>query len=257
MKWTDYDSETRYDKRELALAEDIWKQQRRPYLNIWPSVQEGLSRVRLNIPLRQLVEPPRDIPPVTLVRFSEEERLTQGGCSLDLFLLAYNAQYPVIGCYTFLTHPDDSRSMLRYTMRDDEELENLDKGLLEITDYPVAQQQIEDVIHLCVSAARIAVGTLLMMEDPELVTPVVIKKDQAKYDATRDQKFVEKARRRGNIGWDVGKHLEVSPHYRRPHFGIRYKGKGEANRPVLVPIKGAIVHRDKLGKVPTGYLDDE
>ena len=32
------------------------------------------------------------------------------------------------------------------------------------------------------------------------------------------QKQVEKAHRRGKVGWDVGKHIEATPHYRRSHM---------------------------------------
>ena len=65
--------------------------------------------------------------------------------------------------------------------------------------------------------------------------------------------YIEKARKRGIVGWSIGKQYETCPHYRRPHFGIRHTGKGGAI-PRIVPIKGAVVHNKKLTTVPTGYI---
>ena len=257
MKWTEYDSGSTRQEEGLQYLEGVWRQERRPYFNVWPSVILGLSRARLDIRFNQLVNPPRSIPPALLFRFPEKERVKQGEYLLDSFLFMYNTSWPYLGAFSVISNSERRcKYVMGYGAGSDDKLEEMNRGLLNLPN-KLEGEDLDVPVQLSITAFRIGVGVLLMMEDPELVTPVVIKKDQAKYDATRDQKFVEKARRRGNIGWDVGKHLEVSPHYRRPHFGIRYKGKGEANRPVLVPIKGAIVHRDKLGKVPTGYLDDE
>ena len=48
--------------------------------------------------------------------------------------------------------------------------------------------------------------------------------DRAKYETSGDQKFVDKANRRGKVGWDVGKHIEVIPHFRRPHMTLVWTG---------------------------------
>ena len=45
--------------------------------------------------------------------------------------------------------------------------------------------------------------------------------DRAKFEQTGDQRYVDKARRRGKVGWDVGRRLEVIPHYRRPHMTLK------------------------------------
>lgn len=50
--------------------------------------------------------------------------------------------------------------------------------------------------------------------------------------------------------------IEVSPHCRRPHFGIRWTEKGHSV-PRLVPINGCLVNRSKLFPIPTGYLGSE
>jgi hypothetical protein len=38
--------------------------------------------------------------------------------------------------------------------------------------------------------------------------------------------YVDKAHRRGKVGWNVGRHIEVAPHYRRPHMALVWTGTG-------------------------------
>jgi len=114
----------------------------------------------------------------------------------------------------------------------------------------------------CVRLA--ATLALLDSEDTELVVPDIITDDKRKYqeaDESRKKALVEKAHRRGKIGWEVGKLLEddtreVSAHYRRTHFGFRYVGKGKTQKR-LTRIKGTIVHKEKLKEVPQGFLDED
>jgi hypothetical protein len=63
---------------------------------------------------------------------------------------------------------------------------------------------------------------------------------------------MEKAHRRGKIGWDVGKHIEVIPHFRRPHMTLVWTGSGRAV-PKIVPRRGSIVHREAVEKLPSGW----
>jgi hypothetical protein len=48
--------------------------------------------------------------------------------------------------------------------------------------------------------------------DPSISSPVVLADDRAKYEASGDQKYVDTAHRRGKVGWDEGKRIEVMPH---------------------------------------------
>ena len=82
--------------------------------------------------------------------------------------------------------------------------------------------------------------------------PDVLSDDRAKYEQSHDQKFVDKAHRRGKVGWDVGWHVEVMPHYRRPHMTLVWTGRGRA-MPRIVPRRGSVVHREVVEKVPMGW----
>ena len=77
----------------------------------------------------------------------------------------------------------------------------------------IPQEMITDCVRLCCSLC-------LLENDPSVISPDVLSKDRSRFEQTGDQKFVEKAHRRGKVGWDVGRHIEVSPHYRRPHMAL-------------------------------------
>jgi hypothetical protein len=106
-------------------------------------------------------------------------------------------------------------------------------------------------------ALRIALTVILLADDPSIITPDVLSADRDRYESETDeawkQRAVDRAKRRGIVGWNIGADYEVCPHYRRPHFGIRHTGKGRTI-PRIVPIKGAVVHRSRLTEVPTGYM---
>ena len=68
----------------------------------------------------------------------------------------------------------------------------------------------------------------------------------------RVDQVLEKAQRRGKIGWTVGRRIQVAPHYRRPHMALVWIGRGRAV-PRVVPRRASVVHR-KLGEnVPSGF----
>ena len=102
-----------------------------------------------------------------------------------------------------------------------------------------------DCVRLCCSLC-------LLENDPEIISPDVLADDRAKYEASGDQKYVDKAHRRGKVGWDVGEHIEVIPHYRRPHMALVWTGHGRAV-PRIVPRRGSVVHREAVEKLPSGF----
>jgi len=96
-----------------------------------------------------------------------------------------------------------------------------------------------------------------MAADPELVVPDVLADDKVKYAQSGDPRLVEKAHRRGKVGWNVGANIEVLPHYRSASPAALY-WTGEGRKvPRIRFRKGCFVHRQKLSAVPTGYLSEE
>jgi len=108
-----------------------------------------------------------------------------------------------------------------------------------------------NIIKLCACVA-------LIDQDPDIFTADILVDDLNKWDqANQDERarLIEKAHRRGKKGWNVGKGLEVIPHYRRPHPAVVWTGKGRACAKIVLR-KGSIVHRNKVASVPTGFESD-
>jgi hypothetical protein len=109
----------------------------------------------------------------------------------------------------------------------------------------------DEIVENC---ARIACTLCLMAADPELVVPDVLNSDKSQFAVTRDERLVDKAHRRGKVGWDVGANIEVTPHYRNACPAALY-WTGEGRKvPRIRFRKGCFVHRQRLSEVPTGFL---
>jgi hypothetical protein len=108
---------------------------------------------------------------------------------------------------------------------------------------------------LTVQALKISCVCLLLGDDPQLIIPDVLADDQDKWngaDADVRQRLLDRAKRRGKVGWAIGRDVEVIPHWRRPHPFLAWTGKGRTI-PKVVMRSGAIIHRNKVLEIPTGY----
>jgi hypothetical protein len=105
--------------------------------------------------------------------------------------------------------------------------------------------------------ARLVCTLCLMAEDKELVEPIVLKADEEKWDKSHDPALVDKAKRRGNYGFNVGRDIEVAPHVRAAcPAALYWTGKGR-KIPRIRFRRGSVVHRKRLASVPTGFFDKE
>ena len=98
--------------------------------------------------------------------------------------------------------------------------------------------------------ARIVLGVMMLAADPDYIKPVLLKADEGK--TTPIEERIARAKNRGVYGFTIGEEIERCPHFRRPHFAIRWTGKG-SEIPKLVPVKGAIVGKKEMTTVPTGF----
>jgi hypothetical protein len=100
---------------------------------------------------------------------------------------------------------------------------------------------------------RIIATLCLIADNPEFVRAEVLAADEDKYEQTRDEKYVEKAKRRGKFGWTIGKHVEVSPHFRNGCLALYWTGRGRGI-PTIRWRKESIVHREIVQSVPQGCM---
>ncbi len=111
---------------------------------------------------------------------------------------------------------------------------------------------------------RLVVFLGLLSQNDDLVTPIVLSKDQAKYDLTDDEALKQwlerRASKRAGRGFNFGRRLQIeseqSPHWRNPHLCLFWTGEGRMT-PIIKMRSGAVVQKVSMAEVPTGYLGPE
>lgn len=261
MKFHEYKTARRFKDRDSvgdaiqSWIEGWWIENVRPYYKVFPAIIPSLMKIPLSIRVDDLQKRNR----VFLVRFQDPSPIVLGKWSLTSVLCAFTddtedsvRRIMVIGrCISSeiggeLSYGPSAWDAGGVTL--EERLATIPPEVRlssEIT--PEENQLIKE------ACFRIAFCVNLLDDNPSSVVPEVLAADREKYEATHDQKYIDKARRRGVVGWSIGADYEVCPHYRRPHFALRYTGKG-GTIPRIVPVKGAVVHRSKLTDVPTGHI---
>lgn len=252
-----------------ALVEQAWEEARRPYYQVWPVVLRMLLKLPLDLSSRHLRLPL----PVLELRLPEGNPLAfehqgtryeaQAVLVTDLTRIptrefefvnsAYQVAidygesvqmpgtvFPLNSIQTF--HPDERP--LAEVLAD---LQGSVKDSARVG-VPVPSLFVQQVLQLvcCVG---------LLGEDSDLLEPDVLTADRLKFEATGEAKYVDKAHRKGKIGWNLGRAVEKAPHYRRPHPTLVWTGPGR-QVPRIVLRRGTLVHRDVLKRLPHGHEDN-
>lgn len=106
-----------------------------------------------------------------------------------------------------------------------------------------------------IESVRLVCTLCLIGDSPDLLEPEVLSKDKHRVSQDNIEKLVAKAKRRGKLGWSLGRSIETIPHYRRPHPALVWTGVGR-KVPKIILRSGSVVHREAVAAVPTGYLDN-
>lgn len=137
---------------------------------------------------------------------------------------------------------------------------------------------LADVTPFELNFLRILFGILSIGENPDIVKQMVLRKDLHKYEAATPEEriqLVEKARRRGVIGFCIGEdiptkaqikrmieeneadivHGRKATHYRCSHLAWVGTGKERAI-PKLIVRKGCVVNKDLYKQLPQGFYGD-
>lgn len=232
----------------LIRTEIAWTGKRKPFFNIHEPVVRSIKNTSLSIK-------PGTIPTsvvhelgIICVKFpiGISEPLLSG---VENFLIAFSdatyhhktgAMIPG-GSVAFTYHTKTSVHSSVCILNQNFEEAELILDTVGETDFELKQRQL---------ISRIGLGVMLLAADPEFIKPVLLKCDHGRNIDL--EKLKKRAHQRGLIGYEIGADMEVSPHFRRPHFAIRWTGKG-SEIPKLVPVKGAIIHKSKMQEIPTGY----
>jgi hypothetical protein len=241
---------------EQVLTEEHFVQNRRPFYRVYPGVTEALTRLgieKLNI---STIHPP--VNPLSL-EFPVDHPLVAGNRKIvNILFMEFEANNSLfieyrshVDTFGVLTFPREYEKIVQLMDTQMESEKETFKAVLQV------------VFGVC----------MIPQSDTSLITPRVLNRDLEKFESTGDMKFVERARRNGVNGWDVGRDIPTleemetfrrrqgepgrkSPHWRMGHFAIRHVGKGHADK-VIVWVRETFVNKNLLKEVPHGYHGKE
>jgi hypothetical protein len=232
-----------------ACAEHMWIKCGKPYYKLWPGIAKALLNLKLDIPISMVKLPQKAL----LIKLPEgQDFLKQDDFACKVIIAAYNLSSKVIIVLSDWGEYDQLDSPVYYVQQ------------LHINDDTTVEKSIPPGIHptanigLVLSSAnrlnivRLLSGICLLGDDSELIKPEVLSRDQSKFMKTGDISLIEKAKRRGKYGFEIGNISEISPHYRNPHLCLMWTGKGR-KIPKIVIRKGSIIKRKIAATIPFGY----
>jgi hypothetical protein len=232
-------------EREVLDGEYKWNKASKPYYKVYPCVVDALCRLKLDIKY----EAPEVPEGALCIRFAEEnEPSTKKGSKISSILVHKSELFKTFTSLFMRINLTDS-SIVEARIDPDSEWWTMEEQI----NRPGLDEEGREVHAL---ASRIVLTVLMLADDPEIITPDVLIADQRKYDRASDEwkrKAERRARKEKKVGWNIGKNIQSIPHFRRPHFALRYTGPN-GSIPKIVPVKSCMVKRNKLTSVPTGYV---
>jgi hypothetical protein len=239
----------------LVLAEGIWKRLRCPYYQLYPAIVPSLLNLRLDIdaglirtPMAALAirlpadKPINELPGVQTALMCQD----RPGEDLRLWVNFMRPTGPANMHITLGCEPGKTLEQSFQESAANTQIYVITGNFMSEAYFPL----VEDCLRLCAML-------FLLADEPDVITPDVLADDRQKYEASGfDQKYVDRAHRRGKVGWNVGEKIEVMPHYRRPHPALVWTGHGRTV-PRIVMRKGSVVHREVLTRVPTGFENQQ
>jgi hypothetical protein len=197
-----------------------WEKARRPYYNVWPSIVPMLTRLNLDLdsgliklPMPALcVRLPQEKNPLT---FDWKGKETPISCMLMGDMNQGKGISILIDVGEVMGDGSDFGVPI-YSYRNFRRESGLtvEAAILELGPNTMADLGIQIPEPLVMDCVRLCCSLCLLENDPSIISPDVLSKDRGRFEQTGDDKYVDKAHRRGKVGWDVGRHVEVAPHYR-------------------------------------------
>ena len=239
-----------------VVTEENFIQNRRPFYRLYPGITEALTKIGIEKHDISKIYPP--VNPLSL-EFPVDRPLLAG--TRKIVNILFMEFEDVESLFVVYRSHIDTFGVILFSRENEQIIRLLDKQ-------PESERQTTETV------LQIVFGVCMIPhEDASLIKPLVLNRDKEKYASTGDLKFVERARRNGVVGWDIGKGIPTeaemvilrqqhgepgrkSPHWRMGHFAIRLTGEGRSV-PVLRWINETFVNKDLWQEVPTGYHGDE
>lgn len=253
---------------DQTVNELLWYRDKCPYYNIFPGIINPLTNLKLENVLGEHVKPdfphilfkfPKHKCPINIEVKGKKYEARVSLCSLinenDKKILSVwtdfgdsdyiGEQYPI---YIFRNIPLKNNKSIEETMNNlPIDNETINQGL------PISTKELDKVLKVIISCFLLSKNS-----EDALVQPDILADDYEKFlnaDEILKKKLFEKAQKRGKFGWNIGKNIEVSPHFRNPHPALYWTGEGK-QIPKIIFRKGTFVHRQVIEKLPTGFSNE-
>jgi len=258
-----------------TYGEVSWIALKRPYYSVWPKIVPLLCKLDLSKVISSQIKLPLD---TICLRFAQDVPsildFDWGGKRWNVRCVMASMQPVTSGPGTPLgrgitiwtdfgetvSRPDGIKvpvfEFRNFPLRDEY---TVDVAIHHLPWHQSKDQGVQPPMKVLDDIVRLVCTICLMGNDPDLIEPDILSADQEKYnsgDAVLIERLIDKAKRRGKFGFNVGRNLDVSPHYRRAHPALMWTGHGRIV-PRVVMRKGAMIHRDLVEKVPTGHQGAE
>lgn len=257
-----------------AIMEKAWIKKERPYYKVYPAIVPMLVNLKLDVPCNFLKETP--VEPIELRLpledpkglFSWQDQKTGQQHAIRGVLMGFQQMPTAVGsdklieglviCFDPGELDDDGAPIMSlkfFPLNPDVTVSQASALLPAHESWNEGLQVPETIV---TNLVKLCTCVCLIGNDPNIIRPEILSKDAARFDGANDaerEAMFAMARRRGKNGWLIGYNMEVSPHYRSAHLARVWTGEGR-QVPRIVMRKGAIVHREKLTTLPSGYAQD-
>ena len=243
------------DVEALARAEEIHVSHRRPFYRVYPGVTTGLLRLGIEkIDISNVRLPVKGL----ALEFAEEHFIRIGHLEIaSLMVVEFDEEVLFIE----FVHADGNHGHLMFARKNPSILDQLQT--MPLVERDLMKQIMQIVFGVC----------MIPQSDTDLVKPLVLNRDKEKFEATGDPTLIDRARRNGVHGWEVGRDIPTpdemaafreqsgeagrkSPHWRNGYWAIRRTGEGRSI-PVVRWIRETFVNKDLWKEVPHGYYGKE
>ena len=238
----------------IVIVEEIHSMNRRPFYRVYPGILHALTRLgieKLDItkvkpPVNGLaLEFPEDMP------FCPVDQTIRNIVFVDL----------------------ESKILVEWiTAEGKHGIAQFPRTCTTITDW--LPQQAEENREMLKPIMQVVFGVCMIPQsDTSLIEPLVLNRDKAKFAETGDPKYIDRAKRNGVNGWELGRDIPTpeemeafreqsgepgrkSPHWRIGHFR-KLKPEDENAPPIITWVRETFVNKDLLKEVPHGYYGKE
>jgi hypothetical protein len=243
----------------FTVAYEMHADNRRPFYRVYPGIMTALLRLGIEkIDISQIRLPINGL----ALEFAEGHFLRVNQFEISNLLAA---EFDEEVLFIEFVHSDDrdgnKRGSLKFPRHHQSVLDWLE------TKPPVERDLLTQIMQIVFGVCMIP------NSDSDLIKPLVLNRDKEKFESTGDMKYIERARRNGVNGWDVGRdvptpeemeilrqqageHGRKSPHWRTGYFAIRHTGEGRSV-PMIRWIRETFVNKDLWKDVPQGYYGEE